>query len=192
MSISCDAAILLAERHADLADEMSLTEKDPRRAAELRKIAEVCRRVPAHAPRTYWEAIQMYWFVHLGTITELNGWDAMNPGHFDQHLAPFYEKEIAAGTLTRDEAKELMSCFFIKVNNHTAPPKVGITAKESGTYNDFTNLNIGGIRADGSDGVSEVSYIMLETIEELHILQPGSAIHVSARTPERFLRAGCG
>ena len=191
MSISCDAAILFAERHADLADEMSMAEKDPVRAAELRKIAEVCRWVPAHAPRTYWEAIQMYWFVHLGTITELNGWDAMNPGHFDQHLAPFYEKEIAAGTLTRDEAKELMSCFFIKVNNHTAPPKVGITAKESGTYNDFTNLNIGGVKADGSDGVSEVSYIMLETIEELHILQPGSAIHISARTPERFLRAGC-
>ena len=191
MSISCDAAILFAEWHADLADEMSLTEKDPKRAAELRRIAEVCRQVPAHAPRNYWEAIQMYWFVHLGTITELNGWDAMNPGHFDQHLAPFYEKGIADGTLTRDEAKELMSCFFIKVNNHTAPPKVGITAKESGTYNDFTNLNIGGVKSDGSDGVSEVSYIMLETIEELHILQPGSAIHISARTPERFLRAGC-
>ena len=191
MSVSCDAAILFAERHADLADEMSLTEKDPKRAAELRRIAEVCRWVPAHAPRDYWEAIQMYWFVHLGTITELNGWDAMNPGHFDQHLAPFYEKGIADGTLTRDEAKELMSCFFIKVNNHTAPTKVGITAKESGTYNDFTNLNIGGVKADGSDEVSEVSYIMLETIEELHILQPGSAIHISARTPERFLRAGC-
>lgn len=191
MSISCDAAILFAERHADLADEMSVREKNPRRATELRKIAEVCRWVPAHAPRTYWEAIQMYWFVHLGTITELNGWDAMNPGHFDQHLAPFYEREIAAGTLTREEAKELMSCFFIKVNNHTAPPKVGITAKESGTYNDFTNLNIGGVKADGGDGVSEVSYIMLETIEELHILQPGSAIHISARTPERFLHAGC-
>ena len=191
MSISCDAAILFAERHADLADEMALAEKDPKRVAELRRIAEVCRRVPAHAPRDYWEAIQMYWFVHLGTITELNGWDAMNPGHFDQHLTPFYEKGIADGTLTRNEAKELMSCFFIKVNNHTAPPKVGITAKESGTYNDFTNLNIGGVKADGSDGVSEVSYIMLETIEELHILQPGSAIHISARTPERFLRAGC-
>ena len=191
MSVSCDAAILFAERHADLADEMSLTEKDPKRAAELRRIAEVCRWVPAHAPRDYWEAIQMYWFVHLGTITELNGWDAMNPGHFDQHLAPFYGKGTRDGTLTRDEAKELMSCFFIKVNNHTAPPKVGITAKESGTYNDFTNLNIGGVKADGSDGVSEVSYIMLETIEELHILQPGSAIHISARTPERFLRAGC-
>ncbi len=191
MAISCDAAILFANRHADLADEMSMTEKDPKRAAELRRIAEVCRWVPAHAPRDFWEAIQMYWFVHLGTITELNGWDAMNPGHFDQHLAPFYEKGIADGTLTRDQAKELMSCFFIKVNNHTAPPKVGITAKESGTYNDFTNLNIGGVKSDGSDGVSEVSYIMLETIEELHILQPGSAIHISACTPERFLRAGC-
>lgn len=191
MTISCDAAILLAERYADLAEEMASTEEDADRVKELRQIAEICRWVPAHAPRTFWEAVQMYWFVHLGTITELNGWDAMNPGHFDQHLAPFYEKERAAGTLTREEAKELMSCFFIKVNNHTAPPKVGITAKESGTYNDFTNLNIGGIKADGSDGVSEVSYIMLETIEELHILQPGSAIHISIRTPERFLRAGC-
>ncbi|MDD4403578.1 MAG: glycyl radical protein [Parabacteroides sp.] len=191
MSVSCDAAILFAERHADLAEEMALTEKEPKRIAELHKIAQVCRWVPAHAPRSYWEAIQMYWFVHLGTITELNGWDAMNPGHFDQHLAPFYQKETEDGTLSRDEAKELMSCFFIKVNNHTAPPKVGITAKESGTYNDFTNLNIGGIKGDGSDGVSEVSYIMLETIEELHILQPGSAIHISTRTPERFLRAGC-
>ncbi|MDD4114935.1 MAG: glycyl radical protein [Massilibacteroides sp.] len=191
MSISCDAAILFAQRHADMADEMAMTEKDPKRAVELRKIAEVCRWVPAHAPRNFWEAIQMYWFVHLGTITELNGWDAMNPGHFDQHLQPFYEKGIAEGTLTRDEAKEFLSCFWIKVNNHPAPPKVGITAKESGTFNDFTNINIGGVRPDGSDGVSEVSYIMLEIIEELHILQPGSSIHISSKTPDKFLHAGC-
>jgi trans-4-hydroxy-L-proline dehydratase len=84
-----------------------------------------------------------------------------------------------------------MSCFYIKVNNHTAPPKVGITAKESGTYNDFVNLNIGGIKADGSDGVSEVSYIMLEVLEEIHLLQPGCSIHISSRTPDRFLREGC-
>ncbi|MCD8176271.1 MAG: glycyl radical protein [Tannerellaceae bacterium] len=191
MSISCDAAILFAERHACLALQMAETESDPQRAAELRLIAEVCRRVPAHAPRTFHEAIQMYWFVHLGTITELNGWDAMNPGHFDQHLAPFYEREIAAGTLTRNQAKELLSCFWIKVNNHPAPPKVGITARESGTYNDFTNINIGGVKPDGSDGVSEVSYIMLEVIEELQILQPGSSIHISSRTSDRFLHAGC-
>ena len=191
MAISCDAAILFAERHADLAEKMAAECDDPVRKAELLRIADVCRWVPAHAPRDFWEAIQMYWFVHLGTITELNGWDAMNPGHFDQHLAPFYEKGLADGTLTRDKAKELISCFWIKVNNHTAPPKVGITAKESGTYNDFTNINLGGVKADGTDGTSEVSYIMLEVLEELHILQPGCSIHISTVTPDRFLHAGC-
>jgi len=191
MDISCDAAIIFAERHADLTEEMAKTEKDNTRKQELLKIAEVCRHVPANAPRNLWEAIQMYWFVHLGTITELNGWDAMNPGHFDQHLAPFYEKEIDEGKLTREEAKELISCLWIKVNNQTAPPKVGITAKESGTYNDFTNINIGGVKPDGSDGTSEISYIMLEVIEELHLLQPGTSIHIAQITPDKFLNASC-
>jgi formate C-acetyltransferase len=191
MNISCDAVIVFAGRHAELAEQLAEKETDPQRKAELEKIAEVCRHVPANKPRDFHEAIQMYWFVHLGTITELNGWDAMNPGHFDQHLAPFYEAEIAAGTLNREQAKELLCCFWIKVNNHPAPPKVGITARESGTYNDFTNINIGGITADGKDGVSDVSYILLEIIEELHILQPGSSVHVSNKTPDRFLHAAC-
>ncbi len=189
MDISCDAVIVFAERHAELAEKMVTDEPDQNRKLELLKIAEVCRRVPAHAPRNLWEAIQMYWFVHLGIITELNGWDAMNPGHFDQHLTPFYNTGIKNKTLTRDQAKELISCFWIKVNNHPAPPKVGITARESGTYNDFTNINIGGIKSDGSDGTSEVSYIMLEVVEELHILQPGSSVHISGKTPDRFLHA---
>lgn len=191
MKISCDAAIIFAKRHAELAEKLANVEPDSKRKHELQKIAEVCRWIPANAPRNFYEAIQMYWFVHLGTITELNGWDAMNPGHLDQHLTPFYEKELAEGTLTREEAKELLSCFWIKVNNHPAPPKVGITAKESGTYNDFTNINIGGVKRDGSNGVSEVSYIMLEIVEELHILQPGNSVHINSRTPDRFLKEAC-
>ncbi|OGS74352.1 MAG: glycyl radical enzyme [Flavobacteria bacterium RIFCSPLOWO2_12_FULL_35_11] len=191
MAISCDAAIIFAERHADFAEELASKENDIQRKKELLKIAEVCRWVPANAPRNFHEAIQMYWFVHLGTITELNGWDAMNPGHFDQHLTPFYEKELLEGTLNKEEAKELLSCFWIKVNNHPAPPKVGITAKESGTYNDFTNINIGGVKKDGSNGVSEVSYIMLEIVEELHVLQPGNSVHISSKTPDRFLKEAC-
>ncbi len=189
MAISCDAIIRLAERHAEKAEELALREKNPTRVKELKTIAEVCRHVPAHAPRTFHEAIQMYWFVHLGVITELNGWDAFNPGHFDQHLEPFYENELKKGTLTREQAKELLCCFWIKVNNQPAPPKVGVTASESGTYNDFTNINIGGVRPDGSDGVSDVSYLMLEVIEELHILQPGNSVHISSVTPNRFLHA---
>jgi formate C-acetyltransferase len=189
MAVSCDAIIIFAERHAELAEKMAATESNLQRIAELKQIAEVCRHVPAHAPRNFWEAIQMYWFVHLGTITELNGWDAMNPGHFDQHLRPFYENDVAVRKLTREAAKVLLSCFWIKVNNHPAPPKVGITARESGTYNDFTNINIGGIQPDGSDAVNEVSYLLLEVAEELHILQPGNSVHISAKTPDRFLNA---
>ena len=190
MDISCDAAILFAERHADMAEKMAEEESDPTRKAELLKIADVCRCVPAHAPRDMQEAIQMYWFVHLGTVTELNGWDCMNPGHIDQHLYPFYKKGLEDGTMTREKAKELISCFWIKFNNQPAPPKVGVTALESGTYNDFTNINIGGIDKHGNDAVNEISYIILEVQEELHELQPGLSIHVSKVTPDDFVMAG--
>ena len=190
MAISCDAAILFAERHAELAEQMASKETNPQRIKELKKIADVCRWVPAHAPRDMWEAIQMYWFVHLGTVTELNGWDSMNPGHIDQHLYPFYQKGLADGTLTRDEAKELLSCLWIKFNNQPAPPKVGVTALESGTYNDFTNINIGGVDRDGKSGVNELSYMILEIQEELHQLQPGLSIHIAQNTPDDFLMAG--
>lgn len=189
MEISCDAVIIFANRHAELAEKMAAEEKDPKRKAELLEIAEVCRHVPARAPRNFWEAVQMYWFVHLGTITELNGWDAMSPGHLDQHLAPFYERDYASGALTRDGAKELLACLWIKVNNTPAPPKVGVTAAESGTYNDFTNINLAGLNRDGSDGSNEVTYICLELFDELRLLQPQGNIQVSERTPDKVIRA---
>ncbi len=189
MDIACDAAIIFAERHAALAESRAGQTADPARKEELEEIGRLCRKVPAHKPETFHEALQMYWFIHLGTITELNGWDAMTPGHIDQHLQPFYEKEVAAQTLDRERAKELLACLWIKVNNHTAPPKVGVTAKESGTYNDFTQINLGGLRSDGSDGSNEISYLALEVSDELHLLQPQPSVHISRVTPDRFLKA---
>jgi formate C-acetyltransferase len=191
MAICCDAAVIFAERHAELADKMARSESDSDRRAELKKIASTCRQVPARAPRNFQEALQMYWFVHLGTITELNGWDAMSPGRLDQHLYPFYQKDPAEESLKREKAKELLECFWIKVNNQPAPPKVGVTAQESGTYNDFTNINIGGLLPDGSDGVNEVSYIMLEVMDEIHLLQPQANVQISHQTPDRFLKQAC-
>src|ERR1035437_8840974 len=126
--IACDAVIMFGERHAPLARELAAKETDPQRRAELNRIAEVCSRVPANAPQNFHEALQYYWFCHLAVITELNGWDSFNPGHLDQHLLPFYEKGLADGSLTRESARELLECFFIKFNNHPAPPKVGVTA----------------------------------------------------------------
>lgn len=191
MDISCDAIIIFAQRHAELAREKAKQEKNPQRKRELEQIAEVCSWVPANAPRNLWEALQMYWFVHLGVITELNGWDAFSPGHLDQHLYPFYQKGLEEGTLTREQAKELIECFWIKFNNHPAPPKVGVTAEESGTYNDFTNINIGGVTKDGTDAVNEVSYLLLEVIDEMHLLQPGSNIQLSQQNSDHFLKQAC-
>ncbi len=189
MLIACDAVIRFAERHADLADRMAAKELDATRKSELERIASNCRRVPRHAPRDFWEALQMYWFMHLGTIIELNGWDAMNPGHLDRYLYPFYRKGLESGALTQKSARELLECFWIKFNNHPAPPKVGVTAEESGTYNDFTNINLGGVMADGSDGVNELSYVMLDVMEEIHLVQPQGNIQLSRKNEDRFLKA---
>jgi trans-4-hydroxy-L-proline dehydratase len=189
MHIAAEATILFAGRHADKAREMAAAEADETRRAELLHIAETCDRVPAHAPRNFREALQAYWFHHLGVVTELNGWDAFNPGHLDQHLEPFYTRELADGTLDREAARELLQCFWVKFNNHPAPPKVGVTAQESGTYTDFANINLAGVRRDGSDAVSDVSYLLLEVIEEMHILQPSNNIQLSRKNPDEFLKA---
>ena len=186
--IACDAVIVFARRHAELAREMAAAEPDATRAAELQKIAETCEHVPENAPRDFHEALQYYWFCHLAVITELNGWDSFNPGHLDQHLLPFYEQGIAEGALTRGGARELLECFFIKFNNHPAPPKVGVTAAESGTYTDFANINIGGLLRDGSDGSNEISHVLLDIVEDMHLLQPSTNIQLSRKNPDAFLK----
>ena len=129
--------------------------------------------------------------MHLGVITELNTWDSFCPGRLDQHLYPYYKREIEAGTLTRERAKELLQCFWVKFNNQPAPPKVGVTAAESGTYTDFANISNGGLKADGSDGVNEVTYLILEVIDEMRLLQPSSNIQLSKKSPDRFLKKAC-
>ena len=101
-----------------------------------RSLTTVMSFLPAK-PETYWQAIQMYWFVHLGDTTELNPWDAYSPGRLDQHLYPFYEHDVEAGILDDEKALELLECLWVKFNNQPAPPKVGITLKESSTYTDF-------------------------------------------------------
>ena len=191
MRICAEAMMGYAARHAARARELAAVERDPARRAELEQIARVCDRVPAHAPGTFHEALQAYWFVHLGVVTELNTWDSFCPGRFDQHLMPFYARDLAAGRITRTQAKELLECLWIKFNNQPAPPKVGVTAAESGTYTDFCNINVGGLTVEGGDGVNEVSYLLLDVIDEMRLLQPSSNIQLSAANPDRFLIRAC-
>ena len=188
LSICADSLISFAERYADLARAKAAEETDPARKKELESIAEVCSRVPANRPRNFWEALQYYWFVHLGVVTELNTWDSFNPGHIDQHLFPFYKQGLDEGTLSKENARELLQCFWIKFNNHPAPPKVGVTAEESSTYTDFAQINTGGVYRDGSDAVNDVTYLVLDVIEEMRLLQPSSSVQLSKKNPDRFLK----
>ena len=188
MHIAAGALVEFAERNAELLDELASVETDPRRKSELEQMAANCRRVPAEAPETFWQALQYYWFVHVGVISEMNPWDSFNPGRLDQHLWPFFERETNAGELTEDRARELLQAFWIKFHNHPAPPKVGVTAQESGTYTDFALINVGGVKTDGSDAVNELSYLILDVVQQMRLLQPSSMVQVSKKSPDRFLR----
>ena len=192
MSIAVDAVLIFASRYSKKCSELADKEKDTKRRAELEKIADICKHVPAYPPRTFQEAIQAYWFVHMGVITELNVWDSYNPGRLDLHLWPFYKKEITEGTLTEENARELLQCFWIKFNNQPAPPKVGITEEQSGTYTDFALINVGGVDPiTGMDSVNDLSYMILDVVEEMKLVQPSSCIQISAKNPERFLKRAC-
>lgn len=190
MEIAAGAIIMFANRYADKLDELARTadqEANVHHAKELHHLAEICRHVPAHAPRTFHEALQYYWFIHLGVITELNPWDSFNPGRLDQHLYPFFRRETEAGTLTLESARELLQSFWIKFNNHPAPPKIGVTAEESNTYTDFCLINLGGVKPDGSDAVNEMTFLLLDVIEEMRLLQPSSMVQISKKNPDSFI-----
>lgn len=187
MRITCEAIINYAVRYSKLLSEIAENESDEQRKLELLQMAQVCQKVPAHAPETFHEALQHYWFIHVGVITETNPWDSFNPGRLDQNLYPYYQKAIENG-YSVDDLKELFECFWIKFNNHPAPPKTGVTASESNTYTDFALINLGGVKEDGSDGVNELTYLLLDVIEEMRLLQPSSMIQVSKKNPDHFIK----
>jgi formate C-acetyltransferase len=187
MVICCDAIIMYASRHAEMLEKLAAKEQNEIRRKELHSMAEVCRKVPANAPETIHEMLQHYWFIHLGVITELNPWDSFNPGRLDQHLFPLYDKEMKSGALTIERLYDLLGCFWVKFNNHPSPPKMGVTAKESNTYTDFCLINLGGLKPDGKDAVNEISYILLDVIKEMRILQPSSMVQISKYNPDSFI-----
>jgi pyruvate formate-lyase/glycerol dehydratase family glycyl radical enzyme len=188
MEIVADAMIHYSKRYSKEAKKLAKKERNSLRRKELLRIAEICSHVPEQAPREFWEALQYYWFVHVGVTLELNPWDSFNPGRLDQHLYPFFEKGLKDGTMTIDEARELLQAFWVKFNNQPAPPKVGVTAEESSTYTDFALINSGGLRSDGSDGVNELSYLILDVVEEMRLTQPSFMVQISKKTPDRFLK----
>lgn len=191
MDICCDAVMILGERYHEMAVEKAAAETDPKRKAELEQIAKNLEVVPAHKPQTFWQAIQLYWFTHLAVTTELNPWDAFSPGRLDQHLNPYYEADVEAGILDDEHALELLECLWVKFYNQPAPVKVGITLKESATYTDFANINTGGVTPEGKNGVNNVSYLILDCMDEMKLVQPNSNVTISKKSPQKFLKRAC-
>lgn len=131
MKIVGEAILTYARRYVELLEKLASEEEDPKRREELRQMIEICKHVPANPPRTFWEALQHYWLIHVGIVYETNPWDSFTPGRLDLWLYPFYKRDVEEGRLTREKAKELLQAFFIKFNSQPAPPKVGVTHEES-------------------------------------------------------------
>lgn len=178
-----------ARRYADEAQKLAQSCADATRRKELFKIAKICSRVPFNPANSFREALQSFWFFHLVLNLESNSY-AISPGRFDQYMYPFYQKDLEQGTLSREEAQELINCLWIKFAELTVV-KEGGTAKASNTYADFQNLNIGGLKKDGTDGVNDISYMCIEAQSELCLPQPQLSCLISTRSPREFLLKSC-
>lgn len=166
---------------------MADQEKDPVLAQELRRIARNCRRVPEHPPESFYEAIQFLWFVQVGGILSENPL-SLNPGRFDQYMAPYYEADLAQGTLDEAFAQELVDALWLKYSEWVWTISAN-TADYFAGYNQFQNLTVGGKRRDGKDGTNPVTYLALKATEEVKTHQPGLSVRVQADCPKEFLDA---
>lgn len=183
--MSCNAVITYANRHAALAEDMARKETDSRRRAELKKIAEVCRRVPAEGARSFYEAAQAVWFVQLVLQIESSG-HSISPGRYDQYMYPYYKADLEAGKITPEAAQELIDCFWIKLNDinkcRDAASAIGFAG-----YGMFQNLIVGGQDEAGRDATNILSFMCLEASMHVPLPQPSLSVRVWNGSPDEFL-----
>ena len=187
--ISMKAAIDFANRFAKLARDMLSAEVDMKRRSELIKIAENCEWVPGNPARTFWEAMQSLWFLHLIVQIESNG-HSMSYGRFDQYMYPFYQRDIDKGKLTSQEALELIECLWIKTAEINKLRSWAATRVLMG-YILFQNLTLGGQRQDGRSAINDLSWLALEATANLKIAQPSVSARYWSECPEDFLVKCC-
>jgi formate C-acetyltransferase len=185
--ICADAVQDYMQRNAAEAERLAAIERDPARAAELREIARITRKVPWEPPETFPEALQALWTTHsLLMAAESYPGPGVSPGRVDQYLFPYYQSDLAAGRLTRDQAKEWLECWWIK-HNYVYDYQ-GWCGTNQGINASFGQLiTLGGMNADGEDASNDLTYLMLDVIEDINLLEPKPNIRLHAKTPERLL-----
>jgi pyruvate formate-lyase/glycerol dehydratase family glycyl radical enzyme len=171
MVMTCEALIKYARKHADLAKKMAKTEKDPVRKQELAEIAETCAWVPENPPRTFREALQFYWFIHLGIRKEAPYHSGPCPARMDDWLYPYYKKDIEEGRLTRQEAAELLGLVWVKLNEMQNVSGSYFEKEAAGSL--LQQVTLGGTTIDGQDATNDLSYLILEVAQQIKMPQPG-------------------
>ena len=189
VSIALRAAIGFAQRYAVLARGMADKEADPKRQAELAKIAEHCEWVPGKPARTFWEAMQSLWFAHLIVQIESNG-HSMGYGRFDQFMYPFYRKDIDQGRITPEEVVELLECLWIKTTEINKVRDWDATRVVMG-YPMFQQLTVGGQTVDGKSAINDLSWLALEATANQKIIQPSLSVRWWNECPDNFLLKCC-
>lgn len=183
----CDGMDILAKRYAALAEEMARKENQPQRKAELEKMAVMCRQVPMNPARNFHEALQSLWLYHVCGMMEYAD-SSYNPGRMDQYLYPYYKKDIEEGKLVKEQAQELLECLWVKFSEIMYLVDEDFARFVPG-YARFQNIACGGIKANGQDGVNELSYMMIQATMDTRLAQPNLSIKYNKRkNPDSFLR----
>ena len=183
--MSCEAAIVYAERYAALARKMAGEEKNAQRREELLRIAENCSNVPANGARTFWEACQSFWFVQQLLQIESSG-HSISPGRFDQYMYPYYKRDLDAGKLTREFAQELIDCLWIKLNDLNKC-RDAASAEGFAGYSLFQNLIVGGVNAEGLDVTNDLSFMCITASLHVQLPQPSLSTRVWNGSPHELL-----
>lgn len=189
IDIICDAIKIFADRYSEMAMDMAKGENDSKRKSELQKIAQVCKRVPFESATSFWEALQVFWFIHLVTQIETDG-TAISPGRFDRYTYPYYEQDLNKGIIKQEQAQELIDCLFIKCNEIL---KVWSeeSAKGFGGFPISQNLCVGGQNSDGEDSTNCVSFMALNSLDHVRLPQPALSVRLHKGTQEEFLHRVC-
>lgn len=190
--ICCEAVRDLSRRYARLARDLAEECGDAERRSELLEIARICEKVPWEPPETFHEALQALWFIHMLVMTqESYPGPGLSPGRVDQYLYSYYEKDMREGELTREAARELLECFWIKPNYaYDFIYRVGRTKGITSGYGQLVTL--GGHGPDGEDVSNELTWLMLEVIEEMNMLEPKPNVRLHSKTPSDLLQRVSG
>jgi len=185
--LSCKTAQDVSVRYAKKAKQLAESETDSKRKEELETIAVICSRGPWEVPSSFWEALQSLWIVHMLVMAaESYPGAGLSHGRWDQYMYPFYKKDIDSGAITREQAKELMQCYWIKHNYvYDFQGKLGINQGINSSFGQLMTLS--GCGPNGEDLTNDLTWLALEVIEDMNLFEPKPNVRLHKNTPQDFL-----